>query len=99
MVCCLTFSTFKYFFISGVTSSKNYPVLILNVILFSNLLMCILIEELIVFSSSFFSIYLKQSWISDKECDLSGNSISLFHIGADILNLLFLLHFLKLYLV
>ena len=37
----------------------------------------------------FFDIYSKKSWISDLEYDPSSMSNSSFHVGADILNLLF----------
>ena len=41
----------------------------------------------------FFNHTLKKSWISDTEYDPSGNSNSLFHVGADILNIVFVWRF------
>ena len=67
--------------------------MILNVILFSILFMDIFVDRLTVFSPCFFNIYSKKSWISDIEVDPSGNSNSAFHVGADVLNLLFLYDF------
>ena len=63
-------------------------------ILFSVLFAYILNEGLSVFYPCFFKMYSKQSLISDAEYDQSGNSNSSFHVGADILNLLFLYDFL-----
>ena len=40
-----------------------------------------------------FKIYSKESRIFDTEYDPSGNSTSSFHIGVDVLNLLFLYEF------
>ena len=57
----------------------------LNVILFSTLIKYIHIEES--------TIYSKKSWISNVEYILSGNSNSLFCVGAEILYLLFLYDF------
>ena len=65
-----------------------------DVILFSILPMQTVIEGLTGFSSCFFYIYLKWSWICDIEYAPSGNSKSSFYVGADILNLLFLYDFL-----
>ena len=41
------------------------------------------------FFSMFFNVYSKYSEISGIEFDLSGSSNSSFHVGAEILNLLF----------
>ena len=60
----------------------------LNVILFSILFMYILIEELSVFSSCFL-----RNIQNNLEYDPPGNSNTPFHVGADILNLLFLYDF------
>ena len=76
------------FVVSGVTSSKEYPVLILNAILFPILFKYILIEGLSIFSLYFFKIYLKLSWISDTEYDPSHNSNLSFYVGDDNLSLL-----------
>ena len=67
---CATFSPFlslailfsvlpSNFIVSGVKSSRWYPVLILNVILFSISFTYILIDGLSVFSSCFFKIFSK----------------------------------------
>ena len=56
---------------------------------FSILFTYIHIEGLSVFSPG----YSKQSWIPDADYDPSGNPNSSFHIGADVLNLLFLYDF------
>ena len=77
------------FIVSSVKSSR-YLILILNVILFSILLTYILTEELSIFPSCFFKIYRYLFRISDTEYNPSGNSNFLFHVGADILNLLLL---------
>ena len=62
-------------------------------ILFSILFTNILIEGLTVFSQCFLNICPKWSWISDIECEPSSNLNSLFHVGGNILNLLFFYDF------
>ena len=61
--------------------------------LFSISFTSIFIERLflaLMFSLCFFNIQSKYSEISNTEHDPSGHSNSSFHVGADILNLLFL---------
>ena len=57
----------------------------------------IFIGGLSVTVSYFLMIYLKYSWLCDKEYDPWGNSNSQFHVGADTLNLLFLHYFFYIY--
>ena len=99
-----TFSTFLFLVIlhlvlpnnlivSGVKSSRSYPIFILNVILFENFFTYILLGGFLVTVSCFLMIYSKWSWISDKEYNSSGNSNFSFRVGAGNLNLLFLYNF------
>ena len=62
-------------------------------ILFSILFTYVLIGRLSVTVSYFLMIHSKYLWISDTDYDTSGNSNLLFHVGADMLNLLFLYNF------
>ena len=73
------------FIVSGVKISGYYPLLISNIILFSNLFKYVLIGGLSVTVSCFLIIYSKYSSISDTEYGLSSNSTSPFHVGADSL--------------
>ena len=82
------------FIVSSVGSSKSYLVLnvivlILNVILFSVLFTNALIGGLPVSALYFLMVYSEKYWISDPEYEPSGNSNLSFHVGVNILNLLF----------
>ena len=99
---CGTFSTFlslvilflvlpSNFIVSGVKSSRLYPFLIMNVILFSILLIYIFTDGLSIFPPCFYLCsYSKWSWMPDTEYDPLGSSNLSFHVGTDILNLLLL---------
>ena len=56
-----------------------------------------LMEDYQLVFNVFLMIYSKLSWISDIEHDPSGNSNLSFHVGTDILNLLFLYDFLRIF--
>ena len=73
--------------VSGVESSKIYLALIINVILLLVLLTYVFIGGLLLVISCFLMPHSKKSWISAIGCKPLN---SLFHVGADVLNLLFL---------